>query len=1676
MSWYKNLDPSSQANLRSQEYLKLQQNILSAATNPAVAERMAYINERAPWIAPNNQLALARSFASDQAIDTVADFSSRELVATNGNVPGLQKSDRQYAVTPDARTLRNANVKKDSGVDLFGVSGFYDSFKQLSRAAIATSMLVPELVSNIAADVYGDTAELLTGRPSSKKDMSRGDFLRSYAESLSLYQLATNWDEQGEGFFVATEVAAKQAEAARKYRGTINGSAFTIGRAAAATIIPEDTIWYDGVSGSIDAAIALLTPDATRGVVGAIGKGVRGVRATGLAARTGQTVAQAYENLGSTVPLLTKADVASYRNAMRSEAGITESLDGLSLDVQRWETFTNNNPAMRRVLQEVADEKSAYKIMEKYNWQITPETAEKLAATKSVDDVKYALVGEYAMGTSTLSRNIRDIAPGVAQPVKYLMKRSPLGRSRLLSHLPEGQVVINGDDKDRANAVKTFVLSLRGAGATEDEVAEIANLAIKNFKATSLGEEQRDAYKVYEKALNVVLKRNGVRDEVITAMYQRARANMENLRLYMADRATGFETDNGFMAVQADLLKKHFPPSVYKEFVEKVAQTGTDGFGFARPMQLSELFNRVQTLPDYREVRRLTSNQFMQGIWEYTGVSKPTKALFSGRETMEVKTILDQNRYDEITKELAAMRGKNLTPQQTLRRSQLNDELDDIVKFEEKRVFTGEANIAVELLDTLQNAIWKPLQLATIGYVVRNAIDAQVRMAIGGGGGILRHPGEYISLLIGETKEANRLLNAAKKAGFGTKEKSIFGEGLTAAQGWENLRKDHSELLQLSMRKLGLGNHSAARHMRPTNSWRPVTRGDSIRLHTDGILQQGGLAYADDLQRLAAKGISFGWSEEQIINEIANTIEGSDEIMREISGIFRRGIEYKDRLGREAFAPPIDIRSLGKEEMREWLKEHAYATPFGNVLKNTGNLQEVAFMYGFDRVGRFDKILTRAIDDVEPVNIGEEIAQGSFVRLGPDEQGVVMGLREGEATIVPVMRGGVFNTPARNQETVKQARKLIRNSELYDEATGRGLPVAVAREMIFTGMKSGVGDDRKMFTRLQDGMDALTDKVFGDLYAQKWVKTTERSPVFRKFYYEEVSNQIQRLSPDEAQKLASSLAKKAKAAGFDDIGQYIGDPKTGEKILNIAKSGKGGNATAKELDDYARLVALNKTKGLLYDASQKNNFEDISRIIFPFIGAWREILGRYMSFMIEDPSVAARFGRISYGLTQADPDKDGRGFWYRDPQTNELYFKFPSIMGFGAGLQLSGVDAFFEAPVAQLSQGMSWIPGLGPLAQIPASFLLRNTPDTNKIVQTLLPYGKTELSASGVLSELNPAPGVVRGSFDVLLSLATNREDQVATEFANTYVDVMRAKSASGEYNLADPKDIERLKKDSKSGAQIISVMRVAQRFLGPTAPQVGYKVKKGDVDVYVDEMIKEFQKMQEQNYDTSVQRFLNVYGKEMELYVGSKTRTVVKGLEGSREFGEWELANSDIFTEFPDEAAYFANAGSDFNFDVYQRQLKQGKRVKLTDDELIQTAQNRIGSAKYRAARKLFGAFPNEQQREILDMYRAQLNEEHPGFPRFAEFKVGEYENTIFNLKKMVVDPRLVDNPLSPVLRKYLAARDSGIAQSGGKSLDSKRATPYRSYLYYYGNQLAEQNAEFARIWQRVLAQEVED
>jgi hypothetical protein len=349
------------------------------------------------------------------------------------------------------------------------------------------------------------------------------------------------------------------------------------------------------------------------------------------------------------------------------------------------------------------------------------------------------------------------------------------------------------------------------------------------------------------------------------------------------------------------------------------------------------------------------------------------------------------------------------------------------------------------------------------------------------------------------------------------------------------------------------------------------------------------------------------------------------------------------------------------------------------------------------------------------------------------------------------------------------------------------------------------------------------------------------------------------------------------------------------------------------------------------------------------------------------------------------------------------------------------------------------------------------------------------LKPGELAGQFNPLPGTVTKTFSLLYSLLEPQDLEKNKTFAGTLHEVVRAKYASGDYDFSTPEGFRKLESDSVRDAQVISVLRIAQQFFGPTAPQVGFQIEAQDKDVYVDEMVKVFSKMQEEDYDSAVPRFLNVFGNEAALYVGSKSRSLVPGLEATPEFGEWEFANKNLLKDYPEVAAYFAPRGSEFNFDVYRRQEQEGLRKKLSVSEMVELAQNRIGSAKFRAARQMFGAFPSEAESQKLAAYRLKLSREYPGFKPVAEFTVGKYANQLIQLREIIKDPRLADNEIVPYLQRYLASRDSLLATSGLKSFNSEAAIPLAENLYSFGNSLAAQSPEFDRIWQRLLSSEVE-
>jgi hypothetical protein len=262
----------------------------------------------------------------------------------------------------------------------------------------------------------------------------------------------------------------------------------------------------------------------------------------------------------------------------------------------------------------------------------------------------------------------------------------------------------------------------------------------------------------------------------------------------------------------------------------------------------------------------------------------------------------------------------------------------------------------------------------------------------------------------------------------------------------------------------------------------------------------------------------------------------------------------------------------------------------------------------------------------------------------------------------------------------------------------------------------------------------------------------------------------------------------------------------------------------------------------------------------------------------------------------------------------------------------------------------------------------------------------------------------------------------------------------------------------------------------------VEFSIDTKDGDIYGTQLIKEFQKLQTNNYDTAVSEFLRIYGKDAMIYLSNKTESVSGGLEASQQFGDWERTDGKkIMKSFPDVAGFMAEGGDDFSFEVWSRQLKKGERRRLTDREMIAAAQYKTASAQYRDLRKQLPVNPSSEQSAWLRSWRIQLNKEYPGFPVISQFNPGEFPGKISQLKDMLKDPSLKDNDIAIATQTYLDRRDDAIAQyvqSGGAESgmsSANSAAPLRDWLAQWGRSLVNETPEFARIYDRLLSYEVE-
>jgi hypothetical protein len=608
---------------------------------------------------------------------------------------------------------------------------------------------------------------------------------------------------------------------------------------------------------------------------------------------------------------------------------------------------------------------------------------------------------------------------------------------------------------------------------------------------------------------------------------------------------------------------------------------------------------------------------------------------------------------------------------------------------------------------------------------------------------------------------------------------------------------------------------------------------------------------------------------------------------------------------------------------------------------------------------------------------------------------------------------------------------------------------------------------------LAKSMDMMVDKFHSTLYTEPIAKL-ERSPAFRNFYYERIEKLAQSLDEPSLNKIIDDLTSRAATEGAKPE-DYL-TPQVWNKLQDLKANPDKlyGTLNADEVSSWASAAAIDEYKKTFYNAVERRNGTDIMRLISPFAQQQAEFFGR-MSRFFSVPVAGGSLGylpnpdnfrKLQFAVEngrEADPDGDGRGIFYKDPSTGRYSMSIP-LTGYLTKM-VTGVNADFSFGVKGLAPGLDYRPGLGPVMTMTTSAILKNVPEQDFIRKALLPYGeRTNFGDTFVPTWVTKVYEGITGQTD-------------GRFFANTYAETMQALAATGNYDLSNVNDKARLEDDAKDRARFFSILRGVIQFTGPAAGDFDFSVVTKEGDTHTVGLATALQALRENNPDTAALRFIEIFGENAFIYLSNKTTTEMGGLGASKEFGNFERSNPSLFRKYKEIAGFFGPSGTDFDFEVYTRQLATGSRKRLTPEEIIDASQKAIGMAFYNDMKSEFGPKMNKAQREYLANYKLAIIAKYPGFGKM-KLDPGKTSRDITKLFEAAKTEGLQNNNVATAVKYYEDIRGKALAEAnrrGFPSLESSELSDLHEYLYDYASTLTEQTPDFGKVYDRLLSQELE-
>lgn len=1516
-------------NLGKEEQTR-QQHIATAT--PQLAQRVGEIHSAYPGMAPGVKLAMAKAGFTDAQIE---------------------------AIYPDAAKAMLQNSVKEKPKKSWFERNVMDKVKTGSRYGFAAMNLPLDFVQGGLSQLFVDQEQ------DKNAGFFGGDSVAGWFISTDLGSLIANDEEAGSGFFIGGKAKELQAERARRYRGTVGGHAWTLGRGLADVVFEPDTMAFNIMSGALDAGMALEVPAVplAKGAKEALFVAEEAGR--GGAAVRGAVSALEKVGRGSTKIQATRATAAEIAQ-MRADVLVGNSVDFAAAN--KW--FGTN--VARRVLDRTANTDNFADVWKLWGKKIDPELA--IAMAKESDPDKIAAMLLDKLGQSKGLTDSLDFKGGnrfyksLANRSKFIESLGESGSrmARRAEKMPKrsfnlAQAETTIDKIDALNTVDRMLkLVLADSTTAKSLLNEAADLIVSK--------DRTGIHAFYDKFDNVIkdsVQNQGVDRELVDAIF----GEFQKLK----SQAQRFNIDETYDAADAGLYGRLFGG------IDPNAADVT----FAGPQLASELANNEYFIPEIRQIRRLTSNPLHRFVFAKGGkVGDPN-----------IQRLLE----------------------------------------------AGQLRLPFSFVEYAQEQIWRPFVTLTLGNFVRNTLDSQVMIALSHQpvSSLFRHPWDYISMMRGNQKVVD-LFGRDFDAVVSANDISDAQRAMKVATT-QQVGAHYTDPITPYRKAKGLGMFHVSRR-----NFDPVA--DVVRGHGSEI----GKLNADWAARTLASG-------KYTIQDLLNMVRSGD---KDAVAWFDEMKSYYDA-GRKTW----------NRATERWSSEAVDLMDDNNLLavldETAQRLQRITGQNG----KLLDIVASGKVDEITlPGSSAGKMIQSSDYKVG-DHVVVKRGKRYTyQATVKSVdpRTGDVVVQPFAffKGATTRELDDVLRDPAIYYNPQ---MPTRVVGEVIDPKNPS--------IQTMTEAKDRLVSRFHSFLYTQP-ISKLERNPVFRDLYYKWVDELAPSLDMASIDGIIDDISRKAAANGKSPE-SYV-TPGLWKKLLDLQGGRKPlyGTITREHLNEFASGMVIDEMSKMFYNATERSNGIDAFRMISPFAQQQIEFLSRLGRTAFTPNRLANELGPLGYlpdigvlrkgqlvvnGGTEADPDGNGRGFFYTDPITKQWTFTFPLS---GALTKLvSGIRSEINAPVKGVALGLDYRPGVGPMGTLLASQLLPDRPSTDYIRNFLLPYGER-----GNIAEAT-VPSWLR---KVIEGVTQNGK-----LYANVKVETMQALAASGEYDLSNVNDVDRLMQDAADKAGVLTVLRGVSQFTGPAAGTYDQLVKTGKIDVYASQLAKVFQEMKQQDYDSAVPNFIKVFGNDAFIYIANKTKSQYGGLEASKQFGDFERdpKNDGLFRMFPDIAGYFGPVGSDFDFNVYQRQLSEGKRKTLTAEELLKAAQETIGMSYYRAVRSQLSVNMTAEQRTFMSDYRKKLQKKYPGYGEMV-YDPQRVPREIDKLVQAAGLNTLDGNSTAEGVRAYAQVRTAALAEAarrGRKDLSANDVADLRDYLANYAQAIMKVHPEFGRVYDRLLSREVE-